>query len=80
MRSRAHVCSVRIASHSFAFPSGAHINSLEQYQAMYKRSLDDSDAFWREQALATLDWFAPFTNVQSGSFQKGDVAVSYTTH
>jgi hypothetical protein len=45
---------------------------------MYKRSLDDSDAFWREHALATLDWFAPFTNVQSGSFQKGDVAVSDT--
>jgi len=52
----------------------AHVSSFAQYQSMYARSLSDSDAFWREQALATLDWFVPFTSVQSGSFEKGDVA------
>ena len=34
----------------------AHISSMEQYEEMYRRSIDDSDAFWLEQAK-TLDWF-----------------------
>ncbi len=33
----------------------AHIKSLKEYEKMYKRSIDDSDAFWLEQA-STLDW------------------------
>ena len=33
----------------------AYINA-EQYQKMYDRSINDSDAFWLEQA-GTLDWF-----------------------
>jgi len=51
----------------------AHIQSFAQYQQMYTRSLHDSDAFWREQA-ALLDWFTPFTAVQSGSLQDGTVS------
>ena len=34
----------------------AHIKSLKEYETMYKRSIDDSDAFWLEQA-STLEWF-----------------------
>ena len=34
----------------------AHINSPEQYEQMYKRSIEDPDGFWLEQA-ETLDWF-----------------------
>jgi len=35
----------------------AYINA-EQYQAMYRRSIQDPDGFWLEQA-ATLEWFKP---------------------
>ena len=31
--------------------------TLAQYEDMYRRSLDDADRFWAEQA-ARLDWFA----------------------
>lgn len=34
----------------------AHITSFDQYEEMYKRSLDDSEVFWLEQA-DTLHWF-----------------------
>ena len=34
----------------------AHIKNQTQYEEMYKRSIDDSDAFWLEQA-ETLNWF-----------------------
>ncbi|MHC5060316.1 MAG: acetate--CoA ligase [Planctomycetota bacterium] len=35
----------------------AHINSEEQYQQMWEKSLKEPDKFWLEQAK-TLDWFA----------------------
>jgi acetyl-CoA synthetase len=30
--------------------TNAHIKNLEEYEKMYRRSMDDSDAFWLEQA------------------------------
>lgn len=33
----------------------AHISSLQQYEEMYRRSIDDSEVFWLEQA-ETLEW------------------------
>ncbi len=34
----------------------AHIKSLEQYQEMYDRSINDVDSFWLEQAKAMVTW------------------------
>lgn len=36
--------------------SKAHIQNMQQYQIMYERSINESDAFWLEQAKS-LDWF-----------------------
>ncbi|MEA2695302.1 MAG: acetyl-CoA synthetase [Acidobacteriota bacterium] len=36
----------------------AHVQSLAQYQEMYRRSIDDPEGFWREEA-SILDWFYP---------------------
>ncbi len=36
--------------------SGAHVSSDEQYKEMWKRSIDDPDGFWLEQAKR-LSWF-----------------------
>jgi acetyl-CoA synthetase len=47
------------------FAAEARIKSLEQYEAMYRRSIDDPKAFWAE-AAGELDWFAPWTEVQTG--------------
>jgi acetyl-CoA synthetase len=47
------------------FAAEAHVKSLEQYEAMYRRSIDDPKAFWAE-AAAELEWFAPWTEVQTG--------------
>ncbi|SDF48006.1 acetate--CoA ligase [Terriglobus roseus] len=44
------------------FASQASIRSREQYDALYRRSIEDSDAFWAEQAQL-LDWFQPFHTV-----------------
>src|SRR5690606_744684 len=41
--------------------------TLEQYEAMYRRSIEDTDAFWAEQARR-LDWFRSPTTIANRSF------------
>ncbi len=40
----------------------------DQYLQMYKRSVDDPEGFWAEQAKR-IDWIKPFTKVKDVSFQ-----------
>jgi len=51
--------------------ASAHINK-EQYEAMYKRSISDPEAFWAEQAEAFLQWDKPWTSVREFDFKTGD--------
>jgi acetyl-CoA synthetase len=44
------------------FSAKAHVKSLEQYEAMYRRSVEDPEGFWAE-AAGELEWFAPWTSV-----------------
>lgn len=39
------------------FSSKAHLKSLADYEKKYRRSIEDSDAFWLEESKQ-LDWFA----------------------
>ena len=41
---------------SAALREGAYVSSMEQYQEMYDRSINDPDGFWLEQA-ESLHWF-----------------------
>jgi len=47
------------------FAAKAHVASLAQYEAMYKRSVEEPEAFWGE-AASELEWFAPWTKVLDG--------------
>ena len=40
----------------------AHLKSMEEYQRLYRRSLEDPAGFWAEQAR-NLDWFHPWNHV-----------------
>ncbi len=44
------------------FSKHAHIKSLEEYEAMYKRSIEDPEAFWAGIAKE-LHWFKPWDKV-----------------
>src|SRR5450631_3223915 len=44
------------------FSAKAHIQSLEQYEALYKKSIEDPEAFWAG-AAAELHWFKPWDKV-----------------
>ncbi len=50
----------RVFAPSVEFATKANIKSLEEYEAMYRRSVEQPEEFWAE-AAGDLDWFAPWT-------------------
>jgi acetyl-CoA synthetase len=47
------------------FAAKARITSLADYEAMYRRSVEQPEEFWAE-AARELEWFAPWTRVLEG--------------
>ena len=44
------------------FAAQAHVKSLEEYEALYRRSIQDPESFWAGIA-SELHWFTPWTKV-----------------
>jgi acetyl-CoA synthetase len=51
--------------------------SAEQYQEMYKRSVDDPAGFWGEQAEQYLTWFKKWDTVLDWSFASDDLHINW---
>ena len=43
--------------------NSARVTSMEEYEALYRRSMDDNEGFWAERANELVEWFTPFTKV-----------------
>lgn len=48
-----------------SFARKAHVKSLAEYEALYRRSIEDPEGFWAEVA-AELPWFSPWQTVVEG--------------
>ena len=48
----------------------------DRYQDMYRRSVEDAEGFWREEA-ARIDWIKPFTTVKETSFHEADFGIRW---
>jgi acetyl-CoA synthetase len=48
----------------------------EKYRDMYRRSVEDPDGFWAEQAKR-LDWIRPYTKVKKATFAYPDVSIKW---
>lgn len=69
------------------FSYNALIKSRQDYDSMYERSINDSEAFWAEMAEQELDWFKPWDAVEEYDFSSetpyaryfrgGELNVSY---
>lgn len=65
------------------FAAASHLGSIQQYEDLYRRSVDDRDSFWSQTAKEELHWFKPFDEVcsQDGGnvrwFDGGQTNVSY---
>ncbi|NUQ30801.1 MAG: acetate--CoA ligase, partial [Acidobacteriaceae bacterium] len=52
----------RVFSPNAEFAARAHIKTREQYDAMYRRSIEQPEEFWAD-AAREIDWFEPWTKV-----------------
>lgn len=50
------------------FSAKAHIKSLADYEALYRRSVEDMEGFWAEKAEEFVDWFKKWDKVLDFSF------------
>jgi len=58
------------------FAANAHINA-EQYEAMYKQSVEDPETFWAQQADDYLEWFEKWDSVLDWSYDKDDLHINW---
>jgi len=49
-------------------------HSVHQRQTAYEESIKDPEGYWDKLATRLLDWFVPYREVTSGSFEEGDIA------
>ena len=54
------------------FSAGAHVKSLEEYQALYERSVSDPEGFWTEQA-DRLQWFEKWNTLREWDYHKAEI-------
>ena len=52
------------------FTKNAYIKSMAEYKKIYKRSIDDMEGFWAEQA-AQIDWYKKWDKVLVSDFKNG---------
>ena len=50
----------------------AHVKSLEQYQELYDRSINDPESFWTEHA-ERLSWFSKWDKLREWDFEKAEI-------
>ncbi|MEP5730176.1 MAG: acetate--CoA ligase [Sulfitobacter sp.] len=55
--------------------ANAHVDAA-RYDEMYQASIDDPDAFWREQGNR-VDWIKPFTQVKDVDYTLGNVHINW---
>jgi acetyl-CoA synthetase len=51
----------------------AHVKSMEEYQALYRRSVDDPEGFWAERADQLLTWDRKWDNVLDADMHTPEV-------
>ena len=67
------------------FSEHAYIKSMEQYEQIYRRSMEDPEGFWAEMAEENIDWFRKWDRVleydfgipEISWFQGAELNVSY---
>jgi acetyl-CoA synthetase len=57
-----HMHEVRVFPPPAEFAAKSRLGSLEEYERMYARSVEDPEAFWGD-AARELEWFAPWERV-----------------
>ena len=62
----------KIYSPSADWTVNAHLNSLDKYNEMYNKSIEDPDSFWSDIAKR-ITWYKPWEKVRDFNFQNGEI-------
>ena len=62
----------KIYSPSADWTVNAHINSIDKYEEMYNKSIEDPDAFWSDIAKR-ITWYKPWEKVRDFNFKNGKI-------
>lgn len=68
MATHEHLVRVEQPRKSLPRPGSGQCQNEEEYRRLYEQSINDPETFYREQALALLDWKHPFDKTFSGDF------------
>ena len=55
------------------FSKKAHICSIEEYEKIYKRSVEDMEGFWADIAQKNISWYKKWDKVLEYDFRKPDI-------
>ncbi len=55
------------------FSKNAHIGSIKEYEKIYKKSVEDPEGFWAEQAEKRLSWHKKWDKVLEYDFHKPEI-------
>ena len=56
------------------FSAKAYVKSLDEYRALYERSVSDPEAFWAEQAEQRITWYEKWHTVRQVDYHKAEIA------
>ncbi|HUO66992.1 MAG TPA: acetate--CoA ligase [Gammaproteobacteria bacterium] len=65
---------------TYAVPAGTAARAWidnQRYEALYRESIENTEAFWAKQARDRLDWIAPFSEVKDTSFDASNLHVRW---
>ena len=51
----------------------AYVKSMDEYKEMYRRSIEDADAFWSEQAREYITWYKEWDTVMRYDFENANI-------
>lgn len=68
-----HLDEKRTFPPSKEFRDKAHIKGIEEYEKVYKRSVEDPEGFWGEMAEKQLTWFKKWDKVLEWNFEKPEI-------
>ena len=57
----------------YSWTGDSHVRSLDDYAALYKRSVEDPESFWAEQAKTRLTWDREFDTVMDVDLPTGSI-------
>ena len=67
----------RVIEPSKEFVDNALLKSTEEYEELYRRSIDDPQGFWGEMAEKHLDWFKKWDGPVEEYDFKDDIKIKY---